>query len=164
MKYLYALGIFLCLAHGVGNVKTNKNITKQSVPKLEKPTKSVRCSRCGFDLYNRSNMILASRHSDGALRHQLSKQDELCLMKIIKVESNYRVYAKNRRSSARGLGQLLKSTLHGVNKTIKKQNRCPIDYQSLCPSCQMEATKIYIKSRYGTPTRAWRFWRQRHWY
>lgn len=163
MKYLFALGIFLCLTHGVGIVKTQKKAIEPKKPALAKPIINS-CARCGYNQHNRSNMILASRHSDGTLRNKLSYKDELCLMKIIKVESNYRVYAKNRRSSARGLGQLLKSTLRGVNKTIKKQNRCPIDYQSLCPSCQMEATKIYIKSRYGTPTRAWRFWRQKHWY
>lgn len=163
MKYLFALGIFLCLTHGVGIVKTQKKAIEPKKPALAKPI-TISCSRCGYNQYNRSNMVLASRHSDGTLRRKLSKQDEICLIKIVKIESGGRVYAKNRNSSARGLGQLLKSTLRGVNKTVIKQNRRPIKYETYCASCQMEATKIYISNRYGTPTRALRFWRIHHWY
>lgn len=42
--------------------------------------------------------------------------------------------------------------------------RPPIKYGTHCPSCQTEAMRVYIKSRYGTPAKAYAFWIKHHWY
>lgn len=162
MKYLFALGIFLCLTHGVGIVKTQKKAIEPKKPALAKPI-TISCSRCGYNQYNRSNMVLASRHSDVSLG-RLSLKEEKCLLKIVQRESGGRVYAKNKRSSAYGLGQILRSTHKGINKSLKVRGRCPIPYSTLCASCQLEATRVYIKNRYGLPSKALRFWNRHHYY
>lgn len=73
--------------------------------------------------------------------------------KIIKVESEWRCNAQNPKTTAYGLGQLLDSTWINIGHT--KSSDC---YD------QVEATITYIEKTYGTPERAWNFWKQHTWY
>jgi hypothetical protein len=155
---LISIGVVTQLLAPVPKLSTT---IPQLKPKPVYGTRIFNCKRCGYDVTRRSNLVLASRHTYSP---RMSRRDELALMKIIKRESGGRVEARNKRSSAFGVGQLLKSTYRGVNKQLVKQKKPPIRYGSLCPSCQVEATKVYIKSRYGTPSKAYQFWLKHHWY
>ena len=114
-----------------------------------------RCTRCQYPLTNktRENITLASRHIESRLG-RLSQQDNNKLLRIIYLESKGNILAKNPKSTAYGLGQLLRSTYHSVH----------VPYKTTCTACQLEAMRVYIHSRYGTPKRAYIFWLEHHWY
>lgn len=81
------------------------------------------------------------------------------LLKLLKKESSYRHRAINPSSGACGMGQMLPCDKYGPGSCwphLRKQARCFIRY---------------ILGRYGTPEKAWYFWRVtsvrltgNHWY
>lgn len=78
------------------------------------------------------------------------------LWQIVNHESSWNVRAKNPSSTAFGLFQLLKGTW---------KQCCPeFPYGSTNPYAQALGGLRYIKSRYGTPDKAWAFWQKHHWY
>lgn len=62
-------------------------------------------------------------------------------------------HARNKRSSAYGLGQFLNSTWKSVG--IKRTD---------CGTCQVEAMALYCRGRYGSVANAWKAWQKRRWY
>lgn len=72
---------------------------------------------------------------------------------IIGRESSWNPNAKNPRSSAYGLFQMLNGTWGGTG--IAKTSN---------PGLQAEAGMRYIRNRYGTPQKAQAFWQSRGWY
>lgn len=68
-----------------------------------------------------------------------------CLRQLWDKESHWNHKAKNPNSSAFGIPQMLGMTTKDPRKQINIGLR-------------------YIKSRYGTPCKAWGWWRSHHWY
>ena len=70
-----------------------------------------------------------------------------CLWKIAKRESNVRFDAVNRQSGAVGAWQFMNPKL--ANKT---------------PNQQLELAVKYSIHRYGSPCKAWEFWKRNYWW
>jgi hypothetical protein len=83
----------------------------------------------------------------------LNKKQYGCLTKLIGRESAWRPEAKNPRSSASGIGQLLDKTYKnlGMNK-------------SDAGVAQLVATLSYIHRRHYTPCGAWKHFQHKGWY
>ena len=62
-------------------------------------------------------------------------------------------HARNKRSTAYGLGQFLNSTWKSVG--IKRTD---------CGTCQVEAMVLYCRGRYGSVAKAWAAWQKRRYY
>lgn len=78
-------------------------------------------------------------------RYRWNKVQYRCLDNIWTRESNWNHKAKNKHSSAFGIPQML---------GLKAKD----------PRVQIDKGLEYIKSRYGTPCKAWKFWRRHGWY
>ncbi len=78
------------------------------------------------------------------------------LWQLVQHESSWNPRAKNPRSTAFGLFQFLRSTWAAYCREGR--------YGSTDPYIQALGGFRYIKARYGTPAKAWAFWRQHHWY
>lgn len=76
------------------------------------------------------------------------------LEKLWTHESNWNQYARNPSSGAYGIPQALPGT---------KMATAGSDWETN-PATQIKWGLSYIKSRYGTPTRAWSFWQANNWY
>jgi Transglycosylase SLT domain len=76
-----------------------------------------------------------------------------CLDRLWTAESGWNPAAKNPSSTAYGIPQFLDSTWKstGIAKTSN-------------PYRQVDAGRIYIGNRYGTPCGAWSFFSSHHWY
>ena len=72
---------------------------------------------------------------------------------IVQKESGWNPNAQNRHSTAYGLGQFLNSSWKGTG--IAKTSD---------PNLQLDAVVNYIRSRYGTPSRALQFHLSHNWY
>lgn len=77
---------------------------------------------------------------------------------IMQKESSGRVSAKNPKSSAFGLGQLIRSNREAYAKKLG------VDPDTQNFSHQLAMMKMYVAERYKTPQAARRFWEQHGWY
>jgi hypothetical protein len=77
---------------------------------------------------------------------------------IIQKESSFRTTAKNPKSSAFGLGQLIKSN------RVKYAQKIGTHPDTTDEHDQILMFRHYTKDRYGTAERAWEFWKQNNWY
>lgn len=73
------------------------------------------------------------------------KEQRVCIYKLFTKESRFDHFAKNKHSTAFGIGQVLGE-------------------KSKSPEIQILHAYKYIKSRYGTPCRAWSHHQRRNWY
>ena len=83
-----------------------------------------------------------------------SEEDYYAWIMIVKRESSFNPYAKNKKSGATGLCQSLparKMASHGKDYLT--------NYKTQARWC-----RDYIKNRYGTPQQAWKFWQSHHWF
>ncbi len=78
---------------------------------------------------------------------------------LIQKESGGRTTAKNPRSSAFGLGQLLKGNRQRYAAKLGIQNPDTTDYNE-----QLRMMQQYITDRYGSPEKAQEFHRRKGWY
>ncbi len=78
---------------------------------------------------------------------------------IIDKESGGRTKAKNPRSSAFGIGQLIRSNRERYAKKLSLSGPDTTD-----PEEQLAMLRAYVKDRYGSMQNAKRFWEQRGWY
>lgn len=83
----------------------------------------------------------------------LTKEQYLCLTKLIGKESAWIPSAKNPTSSASGIGQMLDSTYKGLG--MKKSNAGVV---------QLVATLSYISRRHVNPCNAWKHFQDKGWY
>lgn len=86
-------------------------------------------------------------------RELLNKDQYKCLNKLISKESAWKSEAQNPKSTASGVGQILKSTYKGLgmNKTDAGVT-------------QLVATLAYIHRRHVTPCGAWKHFQNKGWY
>lgn len=83
-----------------------------------------------------------------------SNDDYIAWLMIVKRESSFNPYAKNKKSGATGLCQALpgkKMASHGKDWRT--------NYKT-----QLKWCRDYIRNRYKTPQQAWNFWQSHHWY
>lgn len=83
-----------------------------------------------------------------------SKKDYNNLVKLWQKESGWNAKAKNKHSGACGIGQAY---------PCSKMRKYGKDYKTNC-KVQINWGLDYIKGRYKNPTKAWRFWQNKHWY
>lgn len=77
---------------------------------------------------------------------------------IIRHESGFKTTAKNPKSSAFGLGQLIRGNRESYGR------RLGIDPDTIDYNEQLKMMDLYIKERYGTPAKAKAFWEKNGWY
>lgn len=83
----------------------------------------------------------------------LIKKQYQCLAKLLGKESAWRAQAKNPKSSAKGIGQLLDATYRNLGMEHS---------QASVP--QLVATLAYIHRRHVTPCSAWDHFQKHSWY
>ena len=86
-------------------------------------------------------------------RELLTKKQFSCFTKLVGKESAWNPKAKNPKSSARGIGQLLKGTYRNLGM---KHSEFGV--------AQTVATLAYIHRRHVTPCSAWEFFQRNGWY
>jgi hypothetical protein len=86
-------------------------------------------------------------------RELLNKDQYQCLNKLISKESAWKPEAQNPKSTASGVGQILKSTYNGLG--MKKTD---------AGVTQLVATLAYIHRRHVTPCGAWKHFQDKGWY
>lgn len=103
--------------------------------------------------YSKAEIVSIAEKAAFDLKIKLSAADKLAVWRIVHRESRGYTGARNKSSSAYGLGGFLNSTWRGTG--VKKSD---------CATCQVKAMLRYIKGRYGTPSKAYRFHQSRRWY
>jgi SLT domain-containing protein len=88
-------------------------------------------------------------------RELLTKKQYSCFTKLIGKESAWKSSAKNPKSSAKGIGQLLDSTYRNLGM---KHSEAGVP--------QVVATLAYIGRKYGSggPCAAWKHFQRHNWY
>lgn len=79
-----------------------------------------------------------------------------CLAKVWQRESGWRYWASNPNGRYHGIPQTSSAVWRAAGYSTKQYMKSP--------SVQIKVGTRYIKGRYGTPCRAWAFWRSHHWY
>ncbi len=83
----------------------------------------------------------------------LTNKEYSCLAKLLGKESAWNAEAKNPKSSAKGIGQLLDATYRNLGM---KHSEASVP--------QLVATLAYIHRRHLTPCGAWAFFKARNYY
>lgn len=83
----------------------------------------------------------------------LTKQEFSCLAKLLGKESAWKASAKNPKSSAKGIGQLLDATYRNLGM---KHSEASVP--------QLVATLAYIHRRHVTACNAWQFFKAKNYY
>lgn len=78
------------------------------------------------------------------------QREYACLHDLWMKESNWRPNAHNKSSGAFGIAQFLPSTWGNYKFPYKPKD----------PQIQIDAGLRYIEKRYGTPCKAWAFWKK----
>lgn len=88
-------------------------------------------------------------------RELLTKKQFACFTKLVGKESAWNPKAKNPKSTARGIGQLLEGTYRNLGM---KHSEAGV--------AQVVATLAYIGRKYGSggPCAAWDHWQRKNWY
>lgn len=88
-------------------------------------------------------------------RELLTQKQFACFTKLVGKESAWNPKAKNPKSSARGIGQLLKGTYQNLGMKHSESG-----------VAQTVATLAYIGRKYGSggPCAAWTFFKRNGWY
>ena len=124
---------------------TKKTTTKKKVVKsAPKATPKVSTNVAEMKSYAHSLVV----------NYGWTEDDYNAWVQIINHESSWRVTAENKKSKAYGLCQALPAS---------KMKSFGSDYRTNYKT-QLNWCASYIKGRYGSPSSAWSFWQQHHWY
>jgi hypothetical protein len=85
-----------------------------------------------------------------------SRYQARCLNKMWERESNWRYWVSNPNGRYHGIPQTSVIEMRHDHVTFNKYRKSPV--------VQIKVGSRYIKGRYHTPCRAWKFWRIHHWY
>lgn len=91
--------------------------------------------------------------SKAVAKELLTTEQYKCLDKLLTRESHWNPKAKNPKSTASGIGQMLNSTYAGLG--MKKQK---------AGISQLMATLAYISRRHVNPCNAWKHFQNKGWY
>ncbi len=91
-----------------------------------------------------------------SFRYGWGKDQFSCLKPMWQRESNWRYWVSNPNGIYRGIPQTSSRVWGPLGYTTAQ-------YMA-SPEIQVRVGAHYIKKRYGTPCRAWAFWRSHHWY
>lgn len=91
-----------------------------------------------------------------ARKYDWSSKQMTCLSSLWQRESGWRYWASNPNGRYHGIPQ----TSSGV---WRAQGYSTSEYRN-DPRVQIKVGTRYIKKRYGTPCKAWSFWKSHHWY
>lgn len=142
--------------------KTVKKTKKKLVKKAKKKVVKKKTIKKKTKKKN-TKKIVRVRYNVGEIQHYMNvlnaeygwtNDDYVAWLMIVKRESSFNPYAVNKKSKATGLCQALparKMATHGS------------DYLSNYKT-QLMWCRDYIKNRYGTPSKAWKFWQKHHWF
>ena len=143
----------------IAKVNSKKNTKKKTTKK--KTTKKVVAKKYKKSKVRKINLnVSGSKAEMQQYAHELvlsygwSEYDWQCLVKIVNHESSWNPNAVNKSSSACGLFQSL---------PCSKMASAGADYRTNYKT-QVKWGLGYIKGRYGTPAKAWAFWKKHHWY
>jgi SLT domain-containing protein len=100
-------------------------------------------------------MLLAQVDGKELARELLTSKQYQCFSSLVTKESGWRKNARNHKSSARGVGQLLDSTYRNLGMK-----------HSQVEAAQVVASLAYIGRKYGSagPCGAWQHWQKHNWY
>lgn len=128
-------------------VVSKKKVTKKKVVKKKATKKTKYNYRYNVgEIQNYMNILNAE--------YGWSNDDYIAWLMIVKRESSFNPYAKNKKSGATGLCQALpgkKMASHGKDWRT--------NYKT-----QLKWCRDYIRNRYKTPSQAWSFWQSHHWF
>ena len=116
---------------------------------LPRPSRSEAPARFGTIAYSQWYARQAA-----AIRYGWGPRQYKALKKLWYRESSWNHKAVNPSSGAWGIPQSLPA---------KKMRTHGSDYRTN-PETQIDWGLDYIKGRYGTPVKAWAFWKRHHWY
>ena len=130
-------------------VETTNNTTmkKTTVNTTKKTTKSIKKTKI-----NENEMTTYLYQQ--VIANGWNTNDYNAIVNIIIKESGFNINSVNRSSGACGLFQA-----YPCKKAIKQYPDYMTNYKS-----QIDWGINYIKSRYTTPTKAWKFWQEHKWY
>ena len=100
-------------------------------------------------------MLLAQIDGKELARELLTSKQYQCFSSLVTKESGWRKNARNHKSSARGVGQLLDGTYRNLGMK-----------HSQVEAAQVVAALAYIGRKYGSsgPCGAWKHWQKNNWY
>lgn len=124
------------------NTTTKKKTAKKTIKTTNKTTTSVEQQ----EMMNYAHSLVVS--------YGWNEEDYNAIIKIVYKESNWNANSVNKSSGACGLFQAY---------PCSKMESAGKDYRTNYKT-QIKWGFDYIKSRYGTPTNAWKFWLEHHWY
>lgn len=142
MKFLIAPVVAAGLVAGIPAVA-------QADRDLPRPSRSKAPARYGTVEYSQWYAKQASK-----IRYGWKRKQHSALKNLWYRESGWNHRAVNPTSGAWGIPQSLPAS---KMRTFGK------DYRTN-PETQIDWGLDYIKTRYGTPRKAWKFWRAHHWY
>lgn len=113
--------------------------SSRGLPRAGSPASSKRYARAYID----------RRYGWGSKQHR-------CLVLMWTRESHWRYRASNPNGRYHGIPQTSRGVWRGAGYSTTQYMRSP--------AVQIRVGAHYIKKRYGTPCKAWAFWRAHHWY
>lgn len=144
--------------------KKAKKKAKKVVKKTSQKKKKVKSAKKKVKKVKKTKVkSYRVRYNVGEIQHYMnilnaeygwSNDDYIAWLMIVKRESSFNPYAKNKKSGATGLCQALparKMASHGKDYLT--------NYKTQAKWC-----RDYIKNRYDTPQQAWNFWQKHHWF
>lgn len=119
--------------------KARKSSSSRSLPRAGSPTASKRYAKAYI-----------------AQKYGWSSTQMSCLSTLWTRESGWRYWVSNPNGRYHGIPQTSSAVWRPLGYSTSRYMRSP--------EVQIKVGTHYIKKRYGTPCRAWAFWRSHHWY
>lgn len=146
-------------ATGVADAKTRKAIKRDYRAYRAEVRAAKRASRSSTRGLPRAGSPAASKRYARAYiarRYDWGSKQYKCLAKMWTRESNWRYRASNPNGRYHGIPQTSRGVWRAAGFSTSQYMRSP--------AVQIRVGARYIKKRYGTPCKAWSFWRAHHWY
>ena len=134
-------------------LKANGVVNKKTLKAVKREYRSSKASRGRAGSPARSKAYARSYISK---KYGWGSTQMSCLASLWQRESGWRYWVSNPNGIYRGIPQTSSRVWRPLGYSTAK-------YMS-SPEVQIKVGTHYIKGRYGTPCRAWSFWKSRHWY
>lgn len=145
-------------ANGVVGAKTLKAIKKQVAAAKKAAAAKKRAKKSSRSLPRAGTPSASRAYAKAYIRTKYGwgATQMSCLTSLWNRESGWRYRASNPNGRYHGIPQTSSAVWRAAGYTTAQ-------YKS-SPAIQIKVGTKYVKSRYGTPCRAWSFWRSHHWY